>query len=131
MRFVPFDDSFDNFSNNPFGNIKSVESQWFRNGILYRKNSNDPVLELVIPSRGEIQEIFFQENQIVEKFYRVKFFSEGNLLNWDQEKLYKEEWRKNGKLHREGELPAYIEYDKNGNIIEQKWYIEGVFHGTW
>ena len=33
-----------------------------------------------------------------------------------------EKWIKNGKLHCSGDVPAYIEYYKNGQNYNENWY---------
>ena len=36
------------------------------------------------------------------------------------------EWRNDaGQLHRENDQPAYIEYDESGEIVLEKWYLNG------
>ena len=46
--------------------------------------------------------------------------------------IYGERWyvnnRQVGANHRDGDLPAYIEYDENGNKINEKWFINGENH---
>lgn len=36
-----------------------------------------------------------------------------------------ESWYKNGKRHRDNDLPAFIRYNKNGNILKQTWFRNG------
>ena len=37
-------------------------------------------------------------------------------------------WHKKCDIHRDRDLPAYIEYNSNGRIIYQSWYKKGVKH---
>lgn len=46
----------------------------------------------------------------------------------DDDDLLLQTWYKEGYLHREGDLPAEIGYNENGQISSQEWYINGNRH---
>ena len=37
-------------------------------------------------------------------------------------------WYHDGRLHREGDRPAMINYRGNGTIQSQRWYRDGLYH---
>ena len=39
-----------------------------------------------------------------------------------------ETWLLNGRCHREGDLPARIEYYRSGRVRQAKWYLNGQKH---
>jgi hypothetical protein len=45
--------------------------------------------------------------------------------------IIRKRWTKNGKNHRNKNLPSWIQYDRSGNIAWQNWYKNGIFlHGN-
>lgn len=58
----------------------------------------------------------FPNNVSVEYYYYSEDRSTGNPT------LKKKVWYKGTDFHRDGDKPAYIVYDKSGNIIEKTWY---------
>jgi hypothetical protein len=51
-----------------------------------------------------------------------------NFYGKDNEELEAQTWHKKGVLHRDRDLPAEINYDSNGKIIEKYWYKDGELH---
>lgn len=52
-------------------------------------------------------------------------FHPSEVYYFDNGQVYKELWYENEKLHREDNLPAVIEYDINGNLVREDYYING------
>ena len=43
----------------------------------------------------------------------------------DDGSVWRREWYKDGRFHRDGYLPAIEEYDKDGQISKKEWYKAG------
>jgi hypothetical protein len=48
-----------------------------------------------------------------------------SVIKYKYGKTWVKMWHKNGRLHRNNDKPAYIVYNKNGAIIEQRWFKDG------
>jgi antitoxin component YwqK of YwqJK toxin-antitoxin module len=73
----------------------------------------------------------------IKKTYKKGMIIREQFLN-DKDELHREEgpadiyyinnkthlsvWYKNGKLHRDGDLPAYIKYFTTGNVYIKQWF---------
>jgi hypothetical protein len=62
----------------------------------------------------------------------VNYHRNGDLPAWieyhDNRQKSCEKWYKNDKLHRDNKLPAWIDYKENGAIFQIKW-LENVEYG--
>lgn len=45
------------------------------------------------------------------------------IIIYKNNKIIKKIWCSNNKIHRDGNLPAYIKYDLEGKIIKQEYYL--------
>jgi antitoxin component YwqK of YwqJK toxin-antitoxin module len=52
--------------------------------------------------------------------HKVKYYSNGNIDF--------EMYLKNGRLHRDGDLPAVIHYLDTGTMYSEEYYIDGQYH---
>ena len=52
--------------------------------------------------------------------YEPYFFEDGSISS--------EYWHKDGKLHREGDKPAFIWYHEDGSILQERWFKDNQRH---
>lgn len=110
--------------------IKNSE-EWRKNGSFYKRENNLPNRILYNPKGIKKEEIWYDEtgnyHREEEPSY-IEYYENGNKR--------RERWFKNNKhittswspnLHREGNLPAWIDYDENenGNKEREMWYENG------
>lgn len=50
------------------------------------------------------------------------------VIYYKNGRVQSEMWRKNGHVHREGDLPAFVSYYENGQICSQSWHKHGRMH---
>lgn len=100
---------------------ENISSQmWYKNDCLHRDNDNPAVISY--DGNGII---ICQEWMVNGKCHRDKYPS---VINKVIPFYY--QWCKNGLLHCD-DGPAYVRFDKDGNIITKTWYINGkITHGT-
>ena len=104
------------------GNIKV--KKWFKEGKLHRVN-NPAWLEWFESgekkAEGWYQEgICYMNDEGRGLPFVIYYHKNGKVGN--------KRWFKNGKNHREDDLPAWIEYYENGNKKEEQWYKDGELH---
>ena len=141
---------FNEFVDHELGShTERIEYEWFRNGIPYRKNINDPTSVVMISLNIKIKETFLiaqEGNDIIKKVIEydlndgkektIKYTKNGQLHSIDDKPaitvIYNENerilrWYKNGKLHRDGDKPAWITYF-NSKPSFQEWYKNDKLH---
>jgi antitoxin component YwqK of YwqJK toxin-antitoxin module len=56
------------------------------------------------------------------------FMGQPAFIYYKDGQIITQEWHKKGVIHRDGDLPAIIEYNNSGKVIEKYYYKKGEFH---
>jgi len=112
--------------------------EWCQNNQLYRQGNLPVVIEYhqngSIKSQEWIHTINFDSPQFIEYWETgvlkcQKFIdTDGNEITneyFENGQMKKQEWSKNGRTHRDDNLPAFIEWDSDGNLLLEQWFING------
>lgn len=97
-------------------NDRIKQKEWWKNGILSRDNNKPVRIEYYQTSVLLCEE---WNNNDENKPTKIYYYESGNKKS--------EQYWKNGKLHRDNDLPAIIEYydTKEQNIKYEEWWIGG------
>lgn len=99
--------------------------RWYKNGFLINDNNSPTRLSYIQIHDDDLLYInfFYDKNGIVDETsenHYIKYYCEHTS------KLYPliESWYKDGLLHNING-PAFLKWDKNGNLVSKKWVING------
>jgi hypothetical protein len=99
------------------GNV--ISKCWHKNGKIHREGDVPAVITYN-----------FKEKESKRMWYKKgRIHRDGDnpaQIFFESRQIVEERYFKKGLAHREGDLPAIIVYNKNGQILEQHWYKEGI-----
>ena len=64
-------------------------------------------------------------DQVVDNYLSPLIDKPDEIWYHEDGSIRKEQWYKDGELHREGDKPAKITYLSDGSIWEEQWFKDG------
>lgn len=99
---------------------------WYKDGKIYRENDKpNRIIKSDIWDEFEIQ-IWLNELGVIDE----RENGEASVIAYNDDSIKVKLWFKDGKLHRENDLPAAICYDYyiDGKEAKKSWYKDGKLH---
>jgi hypothetical protein len=91
------------------------------------KSRSTLIEKYIEPSKIEKNEVWICKTWFNRNDDLHSFMGQPSVIYYDKNgQVMEQYWNKKGKLHRDKNLPAYVEY-YNGQILEQQWYKNGEY----